>query len=147
MTLPNNHDDPPPIDFEAMEASEVRRLHFARAAFVKEAKVALTAGARYRLITSELKRQQAIAELQKAKKRPGHRLQAVMDFLLPTKVFNRLIADHLSEYRNEYDQSLAQGRLVRARYIHLLMYAVIAVTLFAEISSSTLAKFLPKRPS
>ncbi|RUW80447.1 hypothetical protein EOA28_04755 [Mesorhizobium sp. M2A.F.Ca.ET.067.02.1.1] len=60
---------------------------------------------------------------------PASRVLAVLRFVLPRKVFDRIFAQLVQDFRDEYIAELSAGRLWRARWMHVCFYLTLLLTI------------------
>jgi hypothetical protein len=71
---------------------------------------------------------------------PASKILNLIRFLVPKKAYERIFAQTVADFREEYFLDLAQGRVRRARWLHLCLYLTLIATTFLWLGTSTAKK-------
>ncbi|MCF6112017.1 hypothetical protein [Mesorhizobium muleiense] len=71
---------------------------------------------------------------------PASAILAVIRFLVPKRAFDRIFAQAIEDFREEYYHEVANGREWRARWLHVCLYLTLISTLFLWFGTSTAKK-------
>lgn len=71
---------------------------------------------------------------------PASKALALIKFLVPTKAFERIFAQAIEDFREEYYLELAEGRVRRARWLHFYLYLTLIATTALWVGTSTAKK-------
>ncbi|WLR90893.1 hypothetical protein [Shinella zoogloeoides] len=74
-------------------------------------------------------------------KPPGHALTMALRFVLPKKIFERVVEQMILDAREEYNEALAEGSLNQARWIAVRLYLMVGLALAMKAATLPLEKF------
>lgn len=71
---------------------------------------------------------------------PASKALALIKFLVPKKAFDRIFAQAIEDFREEYYLELAEGRVWRARWLHACLYLTLLSTTALWLGTSAAKK-------
>ncbi|WP_254022309.1 hypothetical protein [Mesorhizobium escarrei] len=71
---------------------------------------------------------------------PASKVLALIKFLVPKKAFDRIFAQAVEDFREEYYLELAEGRVWRARWLHVGLYLTLLSTTALWLGTSAAKK-------
>jgi len=74
-------------------------------------------------------------------KPPGYAMTGALRFLLPKKVFERVVEQMILDAREEHAEALAEGRPKHARWIAMRLYLMVGLALVTKAATFPLEKF------
>ncbi|WP_276122622.1 hypothetical protein [Pararhizobium qamdonense] len=72
---------------------------------------------------------------------PGYTLSGIMRFVLPKKMYERVIGQMIIDAREEYTEALANGEKRHAKWIAVRLNLMVAVALLTKLSMMPFEKF------
>ncbi|TIL87503.1 MAG: hypothetical protein E5Y73_25165 [Mesorhizobium sp.] len=73
---------------------------------------------------------------------PASKVLGLLRFLAPKKAYDRIFAQAIEDFREEYYEELAMGRIWRARWLHCCLYLILISTSFLWLGTTAAKKMV-----